>query len=203
MQLFRLTLCFLSQSSQLFQAQRNGKRSTPSFIIKGCVIPTDCPFSNLKETDVCNSVSNCSAFLCASPFCALPGCTSPPCWLSASREKIPGWASPIILCLATECWESPAQSWPHRPAAAPGHTWELPALLHSDSSKCVLFQQRCTDKQRGKTPRLGVSHSKHGNTLVQPTQQSLKATWGIFSSIHLRTSQIFPVQSKNKLTPRD
>lgn len=72
MQLFRLTLHFLSQSFQLFQALRNCKRTTASFILKGCVIPTNCPFSNLKETDVCNSVSNCSALLCASPFCALP-----------------------------------------------------------------------------------------------------------------------------------
>lgn len=136
-QLFRLTLYFLSQSFQLFQALRNGKRSTASFIVKWCAISTNCPFSNLKETDVCNSVRNCSALLCASPFCALPGGTSPPppCWLSASREKTPGWASPIILCLAAEHWGNPAQSWPHGPAAAPGHTWELPALLHSAFNK--------------------------------------------------------------------
>lgn len=66
---------------------------------------------------------------------------------------------------------------------ASSSSWaHLRAPSTSDCRKSAGFQQRCTGRERGKIPRLGISHWKHGYLGLTNT------TWGIFSSIHPRTS---------------
>lgn len=120
-----------------------------------------CPFWNLKETGkkLRNSVSNCSALLCCfALLCSAQAHFSSSSWLIKCQQNAnSGLSLPYYCprgCLAAgqeeQRWESPAQSWPRRRAAAPRHTCKLSSVLQANSSESIMFLQRCGDREQGK-----------------------------------------------------